>query len=196
MEKLFFHILQMSLVSCYCIFAVLVIRFLLRKAPKIFSYLLWFIVFIRLICPVAMESPFSLVPDVITNYAMASSNMMDKSNLTGSTGNAVHENTGILKNADQKKNGLNSLQDRKTLTKGVIFSFIWLSVFLILLLRNSYKVFTLIKRLKTSKILKANILVTTAVWYGPMETFSTLPEKASTFLGIDEALVKPVPLAY
>jgi len=157
MEKLFFHILQMSLVSCYCIFAVLGIRFLLRKAPKIFSYLLWFIVFIRLICPVAMESPFSLVPDVITNYAMASSNMMDKSNLTESTGNTVHENTGILKNADQKKNGLNSLQDRKILTKGVIFSFIWLAGFLILLLRNFYKVFMLIKRLKTSKKSYGNI---------------------------------------
>jgi len=28
-----------------------------------------------------------------------------------------------------------------------------------------------------------------------METFETFPEKASTFLGIDEALLKPVPLA-
>lgn len=44
------------------VFAVIVlIRLLLKKAPKIYSYLLWFIVLFRLICPVSVSSAVSLM---------------------------------------------------------------------------------------------------------------------------------------
>lgn len=66
MERLFFIVIKMSLVSLYCIGFVLFVRLFLKKAPKIYSYLLWMIVFIRLICPVALESPVSLVPSAVT----------------------------------------------------------------------------------------------------------------------------------
>ncbi len=62
MERLFFCVLKMSTISLYCIGMVLLVRLLLKRAPKIYSYLLWIIVFIRLICPVVLESPVSLVP--------------------------------------------------------------------------------------------------------------------------------------
>ena len=41
-------------------------RFLLKKAPKGFCYVLWALVAIRLICPVTIESSFSLVPQMDT----------------------------------------------------------------------------------------------------------------------------------
>ena len=66
MERLFFIVIKMSLVSLYCIGFVLFVRLFLKKAPKIYSYLLWMIVFIRLICPFALESPVSLVPSAVT----------------------------------------------------------------------------------------------------------------------------------
>lgn len=54
-------ILNMSLTASVAIVFVLLLRLLLKKAPKVISYALWGVVLIRLLCPVAFESPFSLI---------------------------------------------------------------------------------------------------------------------------------------
>lgn len=41
-----------------CILFVLVIRFLLRKKPRSFSYVLWAVVFLRLLCPFSLRSSY------------------------------------------------------------------------------------------------------------------------------------------
>ena len=61
MTDLFFAVLRMSLVGGMAAAAVIMIRLCLRRAPKIFSYLLWGIVFFRLLCPVSFQSSFSLL---------------------------------------------------------------------------------------------------------------------------------------
>ena len=61
LESLFICILNMSLTGSLMILAVLLVRLLLRKAPKIFSYALWLVVLFRLLCPVSFESGFSLL---------------------------------------------------------------------------------------------------------------------------------------
>ncbi len=60
-EKLFVGILNMSLTACIIIPVVIALRFLLRKAPKLFSYILWSVVLFRLICPVSFSAAFSLL---------------------------------------------------------------------------------------------------------------------------------------
>ena len=62
MEGLFLDILNMSISASWLILAVILVRFLLRKAPKGFRYALWALVAIRLICPFSIESAFSLIP--------------------------------------------------------------------------------------------------------------------------------------
>ena len=57
-------ILRMSLTASFVIAAVFFIRLLLMHAPKRYSYVLWLVVLIRLICPVAPESRFGVVPDM------------------------------------------------------------------------------------------------------------------------------------
>ena len=49
-------VLEMSIAGTACILVVLVLRVLLRRAPKIFSYMLWAVVFLRLICPFSLRS--------------------------------------------------------------------------------------------------------------------------------------------
>ena len=61
LESLFIRILNMSLTGSLMILAVLLVRLLLRKAPKIFSYALWLVVLFRLLCPISFESGFSLL---------------------------------------------------------------------------------------------------------------------------------------
>lgn len=52
-------ILHMSFTGSVVILSVLFLRFLLRKAPKIYSYTLWILVLFRLLCPVSVSSTFS-----------------------------------------------------------------------------------------------------------------------------------------
>lgn len=66
MSDLFTMILKLGLAGSYAIIFVMIVRVLLRKSPKIFSYLLWSIVFFRLIIPVSLTTNFSIVPESIT----------------------------------------------------------------------------------------------------------------------------------
>ncbi|MDE7430025.1 MAG: M56 family metallopeptidase [Lachnospiraceae bacterium] len=62
MTEIFIRIVNVSLTATYCIVAVLPIRFLLRKQPKIYSYLLWSVVLFRLLCPFSLAGADSLLP--------------------------------------------------------------------------------------------------------------------------------------
>jgi len=59
-ESLFIKILKMSLTGSIVILVVLLIRLLLRRAPRKYSYFLWSVVGFRLACPVSFQSAFSL----------------------------------------------------------------------------------------------------------------------------------------
>ena len=56
MPKLF----NMSLTASVAIVFVILLRLLLKKAPKVISYALWGVVLFRLLCPVSIGSSFSL----------------------------------------------------------------------------------------------------------------------------------------
>ncbi|MBR2894174.1 MAG: hypothetical protein IKC03_00765 [Oscillospiraceae bacterium] len=51
---------NMSLTASIAIVIVILLRLLLKKAPKIISYALWSVVLFRLLCPVSIGSTFSL----------------------------------------------------------------------------------------------------------------------------------------
>lgn len=61
LSQIFIKIMNMSFTAGYCIIAVIVLRLLLRKQAKIFSYLLWSVVLFRLICPFSISSAYSLL---------------------------------------------------------------------------------------------------------------------------------------
>lgn len=54
-------IMNMSLTASIIICVVLLCRVLLKKAPKIFSYALWSVVLFRLLCPISISAPVSLL---------------------------------------------------------------------------------------------------------------------------------------
>ncbi len=61
-NELFQTVLGMSLTGAVVILLVLAARLLLRGAPRVFSYALWAVVLVRLLCPFTPESALSLVP--------------------------------------------------------------------------------------------------------------------------------------
>lgn len=62
MEAVFLKLVNMSISAGWLILAVMVLRLLLRKAPKNIRVVLWGLVGFRLVCPVSIESMFSLLP--------------------------------------------------------------------------------------------------------------------------------------
>lgn len=64
MTELFLAVLDRSVIGCYVILAILLIRILFRYSPKRFSYLLWMIAFLALILPIDLVSDFSVRPDL------------------------------------------------------------------------------------------------------------------------------------
>jgi len=62
MSELFLTVLNMSITASYVILFVILIRLLLKKAPKFISYALWGVVAFRLLIPFSFESMFSLIP--------------------------------------------------------------------------------------------------------------------------------------
>lgn len=66
MESLFLKILNMSINASWIVLFVLILRFILKKAPKNFRVILWALVAVRLVCPYSFESVLSLLPSAET----------------------------------------------------------------------------------------------------------------------------------
>lgn len=66
MADVFIKTLNMGIAAGWLIVAVVVLRVLLKRAPKRFRLLLWAVVGLRLVLPVSIESALSLVPSAQT----------------------------------------------------------------------------------------------------------------------------------
>jgi len=66
MNEVFLKIINMSISASWLVLAVLLLRLVLKKAPKWVSVLLWGFVAVRLICPFSIESVLSLIPSAQT----------------------------------------------------------------------------------------------------------------------------------
>ena len=62
----FFWVLNTSISASFLVAAIIVLRLLLKKAPKALFVALWGLVAIRLICPFSLESALSLIPSAET----------------------------------------------------------------------------------------------------------------------------------
>ena len=59
MNAVFVKLVNMSVAAGWLILAVLVLRLLLKKAPRWITCLLWAMVAVRLVCPISLQSPVS-----------------------------------------------------------------------------------------------------------------------------------------
>lgn len=66
MNALFLSVVNRSISASWLILAVIILRGLLKKAPRWSCVLLWGMVALRLICPISVESNLSLIPSVQT----------------------------------------------------------------------------------------------------------------------------------
>jgi len=88
MSVLFINILKMSVTASYVALVVMITRLFLKKAPKIFSYVLWSAVLFRLVCPFSFGSAFSFfnVLESHNNFIPQNIGVLQQSNTAISVG--------------------------------------------------------------------------------------------------------------
>lgn len=89
MNELFLKIVNLSISAGWLILAVLLLRLVLKRAPKWIHVLLWGLVALRLVCPLSIESALSLIPSVETIPL----------NIVEDTAPVIHSGVGILNDA-------------------------------------------------------------------------------------------------
>lgn len=66
MTDIFLKSVNMGISAGWLVLAVMILRLLLRRAPKQLMFALWGIAALRLVMPVSIQSIFSLIPSAET----------------------------------------------------------------------------------------------------------------------------------
>lgn len=82
-------VVEMSIIATVAILLVIIARFFLRKAPKIFSYALWSIVLFRLLCPISFTAPFSIY-NIFNNVTSSTEQFQIKDDSDNQTENLIN----------------------------------------------------------------------------------------------------------
>lgn len=69
MGAVFGKVLGMSLVGCYSILVVMLVRLFLKRLERKYVYFLWFIVFFNLSVPLSLKVGYSLIPDRLAEWS-------------------------------------------------------------------------------------------------------------------------------
>lgn len=146
MTELFLKILGMSATAALTAAAVLLLRLVLKPAPKIFSYILWTAVFVRLLIPFSLSLPTSELNPITTVTIRTETYTYDKS-----YNQAVPLSVDIESPAEISVYTSETIAEfKKPKTALDILSLIWLSGVMIMIFRWIYSYLRLRKILKNS----------------------------------------------
>lgn len=154
-ETIFLKVLYRSMVAGGIVLAILLLRVLLKRAPKIYSYLLWMLVLYRLLCPFTIISSFSFLgmfeTEDATQTQMVSSAFSQGMQPIGGVGEA--------ETLQAKEREPDILQEERWIHQFRlrIASYVWTAGMAIMLLYGAVSLFLLSRRLKGAVRLRDNI---------------------------------------
>lgn len=157
LKNIFVYLLHNSIAVCVVILTVFAVRLFLRRAPKKYSYILWAIVGIYLLCPIRLSSPisiYSLINNVSDTFlehhslSLNAKNFVDKNKTyneknqkTKDSNKSKFDNVSSTnKNQKTKQNqnntaGIENISQSLTVTTT---AYIWLCGCIVLLVRNLF----------------------------------------------------------
>jgi beta-lactamase regulating signal transducer with metallopeptidase domain len=152
MGTLFISVLNMSITASYVILFVIIIRLMLKKAPKIISYALWSVAAFRLLIPFSFKSVFSLMPRK-TNAVPIPNEIIYKQSLQIDNGIRVLDSfTSETLHAQQASASISPLQ---------IFieygAYIWMLGIIVLFVYSFVSILVLRRKLKAAQLIEKNI---------------------------------------
>ena len=164
--NLFIRILDMSKTAGVVILFVLAARLLLKKAPKWISYALWAVVLFRLLCPLSVESPVSIVPEMTPtaqNYRLADEPVSPAgAGLAAyrAVGDALNGGLGIqyIRTTETDENGSPRYVTADWWSVWILFGqYVWLAGIAVMLLRSVLSYARLRRTLRAAVPLRDNI---------------------------------------
>ena len=158
MARLFLSIINLSISAGWIVLAVLLLRPLLKKAPRWIAVLLWGIVALRLVLPISIESTLCLIPSVET----VSPEIMQDASPSINTGipifNSVVNPVIGESFAPQPGDSANPLQILIP-----VMSVIWLLGIAAMLLYTGISAFRIQRRIGTAILMRGNIFQSESV---------------------------------
>lgn len=154
MGALFLKLLNMSIGAVWLILVVVILRLVLKKAPRWISCALWGLVAFRLVCPISLESGLSLIP----SGEVLSLPAMDGESLQVHTGFGILDSTinEYLGNHYYEGSALSSGSSHTVLT---LLGVLWLLGTAALTLYSFISFLRLKKRVSTSIPLGENMWI-------------------------------------
>lgn len=153
MADCFLKIFNISVTASYLVAAVLLLRLILKKAPKWTNCILWFFVAIRLILPFSIESEISLVPSaqVITINEMSEAPITVDSGIDSIDGK-INDAIIAQMQSDSNQHNNNSKNELKEPNKEYTFisvaAYIWLAGVLAMMSYGIVSYFSLKRKVK------------------------------------------------
>lgn len=156
-NDIFVKCMNMSYIATYVVLAIILIRLFLKKSPKIFSYMLWGIVFLRMVCPFSFRS-------------IASFMHIDKNPISKDIGYmkspVIHSGVDLVDNIANNmiRNNLVPVNEVASVNPMQIVlytgSIMWIMVIIIILLYSVLSYVRLLKKVRTATIIEDNIYET------------------------------------
>ncbi|HOM03319.1 MAG TPA: M56 family metallopeptidase [Acetivibrio sp.] len=167
MSELFLAVLMMSLTASYVILCVMLVRLLLKKAPKVISYALWAVVAFRLVVPFSVESVFSILPSRTNIMPVRNEVIYYKSPQIDIRQNApdlasdsfVNERTSVNEQPSDKSHIVSDVKKSINLMENYldIGTYIWLLGIMALLVYNLASFLKVKRQLKNAQLINDNI---------------------------------------
>ncbi|MFI3255562.1 MAG: M56 family metallopeptidase [Eubacteriales bacterium] len=154
LDVLFQQVLSCSLIGSYVIIAVMVTRLFLKKSPKIYSYVLWSVVFFRLLVPFTLESPLAILPETQSILPMKQE--------TSTISQEKKENQVSTSGSPEVIISSSEFQDSVQNSTSV-WSIIWCVGMSILVIPSLFSVVKLHKKLRISFHLEKNIYLVDSI---------------------------------
>ena len=128
MGEIFLKLLNLGIGAGWMVLAVLVVRVLFRKAPRWIFCVLWGLVAIRLVCPISLESTWSMVPSAATvvmkTHGVTDTPIKEEGESSVAVADSVTEDASAVKDnsATVENNTQNDMAESKLVTINTGFS--------------------------------------------------------------------------
>lgn len=157
LKNIFVYLLHNSIAVCVVILTVFAVRLFLRRAPKKYSYILWSIVGIYLLCPIRLSSPISIyslinnvsdtflehhsLPLNAKNFADKNKTYNEKNQKTKESNKSKFDNVSSTNKNQKTKQNQNNTAGTENISQSLTVTttaYIWLCGCIVLLVRNLF----------------------------------------------------------
>ena len=157
LKNIFVYLLHNSIAVCVVILTVFAVRLFLRRAPKKYSYILWSIVGIYLLCHIRLSSPISIyslinnvsdtflehhsLPLNAKNFADKNKTYNEKNQKTKDSNKSKFDNVSSTNKNQKTKQNQNNTAGTENISQSLTVTttaYIWFCGCIVLLVRNLF----------------------------------------------------------